>query len=87
VTLSRFFLAAPRDAWDVACRIAAITHGHPDRIYPAGVLAVTIRLIDGQPLADAVGNAAEFAHRKSTTRQAMERAFALANEDEPTRMS
>jgi ADP-ribosyl-[dinitrogen reductase] hydrolase len=79
-----FFCATPSDAWDVACQVAAITHGHPDGIYPAGVLAVTIRLIaDGQSLADAIRNAAEFAPPESATRQAMERAVALANEGKP----
>lgn len=79
-----FFFATPAEAWDMACEIAAITHGHPDGIYPAGVLAVTIRLIaDGQRLPDAIRNAAEFAPRDSGTWQALERAFALASGGPP----
>jgi len=79
-----FFFESPGDAWDAACKIAAITHGHPDGIYPAGVLAVTIRLIaDGQPLPDAVRNAAAFAPPESATRQALERAFGLASQGQP----
>lgn len=34
-----FFFATPGEAWDMTYRIAAITHGHPDGIYPAGVVA------------------------------------------------
>jgi ADP-ribosylglycohydrolase len=79
-----FFFATPGEAWDAACEIAAITHGHPDGIYPAGVLAVAIRLIaDGQPLADALRNAADFAPHQSGTRQAVERAFELAGQGPP----
>lgn len=79
-----FFFATADDVWDVACQMAAITHGHPDGIYPAGVLAITIRLIaDGQPLADAIYTASEFAPRRSGTRRALERAFGLASEGPP----
>jgi ADP-ribosylglycohydrolase len=79
-----FFSATPGDAWDMACQIAAITHGHPDGSYPAGVLAVTIRLVaDGLPLADAIRAAAEFVPRESATRQALDRAFGLACEGQP----
>lgn len=74
-----FFCGSPEEAWETGCEIAAITHGHPDGIYPAGVLSVIIRLIaDGQPLRDAIGRAAEFAPPDSGTRKALERAVALA---------
>jgi ADP-ribosylglycohydrolase len=50
-----FFYQRAAGTWDAACDIAAITHGHPDGIHPAGVLAVIIRLLaDGRPLAGAI---------------------------------
>lgn len=74
-----FFYDTATEAWDAACDIAAITHGHPDGIEPAGVLAVTIRLLaDGQPLAAALRDAAVFAPVGSRTRQALTDAIDLS---------
>lgn len=73
-----FFYRSASETWEAACEIAAITHGHPDGIQPAGVLAVTIRLLcDGQPLASALHEAAAFACAGST-RQALAEAMELA---------
>lgn len=74
-----FFCASPARAWDTGCEIAAITHGHPDGIYPAGVLAAAIRLLaDGQDLGSALSAAAAFAPEGGSTRQLLARAIALA---------
>jgi ADP-ribosyl-[dinitrogen reductase] hydrolase len=79
-----FFYNTAAETWDAACDIAAITHGHPDGIQPAGVLAVTIRLIaDGQPLAAALRDAATFAPAGSNTRQALADAVELADRGLP----
>jgi hypothetical protein len=39
------FYDTAAETWDAACDIAAITYGHSDGIQPAGVLAVTIKLL------------------------------------------
>jgi ADP-ribosylglycohydrolase len=47
-------------AFELGCRLAAITHGHPSGYLPAGVLAATVcRLVQGESLADAVKEALE----------------------------
>ena len=57
-----FCYATVSQTWDAACDMAAITHGHPDGIHPAGVLAVTVRLLaDGEQLASGLERAAAFA--------------------------
>ena len=67
------------ETWDAACDIAAITHGHPDGIHPAGVLAVTIRLLaDSEQLARGLERAAAFAPAGSDTQRAVGRAIDLA---------
>lgn len=74
-----FFCDSPAQAWHIGCEIAAITHGHPDGIHPAGVLAAAIRMLaDGQQLATALSTAAAFAPEDSSTRRAVTRAVALA---------
>jgi len=79
-----FFYPGPAETWEGACEIAAITHGHPDGIYPAGVLAVAVRLLaDGRPLADAVREATAFAPPGSGTRLALTRAVDLAGSGLP----
>jgi ADP-ribosylglycohydrolase len=46
------------DAFDLGCRAAAITHGHATGWLSAGVLAALVtQVVDGVPLADAVGAA------------------------------
>jgi ADP-ribosyl-[dinitrogen reductase] hydrolase len=74
-----FFCGSPARAWDTGCEIAAITHGHPDGIHPAGVLAAAIRMLaDGYQLATALSTAAAFAPEGSSIRRAVTRAIALA---------
>ena len=46
----------PRQAFDMGCRIAAMTHGHPSGYLSAGALSCLVRLLlDGEQLRDAVG--------------------------------
>ena len=48
-------LAPPSRRFDLGCEVAAITHSHPDGIYPGGALAVIVgALFDGEDLASAV---------------------------------
>jgi ADP-ribosylglycohydrolase len=47
-----------RQAFDLACDFAALTHGHPAGQHPAGVLAVLVlRLVQGATLAEALAEA------------------------------
>ena len=47
-----------RQAFDLACAFAALTHGHPAGQHPAGVLAVLVlRLVQGATLTDALAEA------------------------------
>jgi ADP-ribosylglycohydrolase len=74
-----FFCGTAAEAWGTGCEIAAITHGHPDGIYPAGILAATVRLLaDGLPLASALLEAAAFAPSASSTTLALRSAIELA---------
>jgi ADP-ribosylglycohydrolase len=74
-----FFAESAAQAWAESCDIAAITHGHPDGIHPAGVLAVVVRLLaDGRDLADAIGAATAFAPAASSTRRLLATATGLA---------
>jgi ADP-ribosylglycohydrolase len=74
-----FFAETAGQAWETGREIAAITHGHPDGIDPAGVLAVTVRLLaDGVPLAGAVRGAAEYAPGPGGTRKCVTAAIELA---------
>ena len=53
-------LVDPAQRMDVGCRLAAITHSHPDGIAPAGALAVIVgALVDGTHLDDALDAAEE----------------------------
>ena len=46
-----------QDAFDLGCRVAAITHGHPDGYLPAGFLAALIfLLVQKTPLLEAINN-------------------------------
>lgn len=79
-----FFYDRPADAWAAACDFAAITHGHPDGIHPAGILAVAIRLMcDGQPLGSALEQAAAFAPAAGDTRRVLARAIQVAADGLP----
>ncbi len=74
-----FFCRTAAQAWDTACEIAAITHGHQDGIHPAGVLAVIVRLLaDGQPLGVALAGAAAYPPAGSSTSRALAVAMRLA---------
>lgn len=51
---------APNETYEIACEVAAITHGHDDGIHPAGALAVMIAaLVRGDELDKAVQAAIE----------------------------
>ncbi len=79
-----FFYDNPEQAWSAACDFAAITHGHPDGIYPAGVLAAAVRLLAaGQLVAGALEQAAALAPAGSDTRRAIARAAAVAADGLP----
>lgn len=46
------------DPYDLGCRVAAITHGHPSGYLAAGALALIIRaVLDGRPIANAARGA------------------------------
>jgi ADP-ribosylglycohydrolase len=75
------------DAFDLGCRAAAVTHGHPTGSLPAGVLAgVLTQVVDGVPLADAVGRARDELRARPScdeTVDAVDAAVALAASGEP----
>lgn len=74
-------------AFDLGCRVAAITHGHPGGYIPAGALARLLqKLYYGQSLPDAVGDLmAELDEIEDaeSTRDALQRAVDLAAEGRP----
>lgn len=76
-----------RDAFDLACRAAAVTHGHPTGWLPAGVLAALVtQVVDGVPLTDAVGPAMDELGRRprcDETVDAVAGAVALAGSGGP----
>jgi ADP-ribosylglycohydrolase len=80
-----FFCRTAARAWETGCEIAAITHGHRDGIYPAGVAAAAVRLLaDGLPLPAALADAATYAPSRSGTAAALAAAFELATSVAPS---
>ena len=77
------------DAFDLGCRAAAVTHGHPTGWLAAGVLAALVtQVVDGVPLADAIGPAVDELRRRPScdeTMDAVDAAVALAAAGSPTR--
>jgi ADP-ribosylglycohydrolase len=72
-----------KEAWDVGCAVAALTHGHRDGWEPAGALAVIInRICAGQTRADAVEAAVD--RTTGDTRRLLERAVTLATAGMPS---
>jgi ADP-ribosylglycohydrolase len=74
-------------AFDLGCRAAAVTHGHPTGWLPAGVFAALItQVVDGVPLADAVAPAVDELRkrpRSGETVDAVLAAVALAESGGP----
>lgn len=74
-----------RQAFELGCRLAAITHGHPSGQLPAGVLAVLVlRLVQGAGLMAALSDAKSILARyprNEETLEAMLQAEALARSE------
>lgn len=74
--------ADPEAAFDLACRSAALTHGHPTGYLSAGVFAVLVQgLVAGQSLSGTIGRARAMLVRKPAheeTLVALDAAVALA---------
>lgn len=74
-----------RQAFELGCQLAAITHGHPSGQLPAGVLAVLVlRLVQGADLMAALFDAKSILARyprNEETLEAMLQAEALARSD------
>lgn len=74
-------------AFDLGCRIAAITHGHPGGYISAGALSSLLqKLYYGQSLPDAVGDLIEeldMIEDAESTRDALQHAVDLAAEGRP----
>lgn len=74
-------------AFDLGCRVAAITHGHPGGYIPAGALASLLQKIYyGQSLPDAVSDLIDELDEiedSETTRDALMQAVELAYEGRP----
>lgn len=77
----------PEAAFELGCRIAAITHGHPSGWLPAGVLAAMVALlIGGADLPEAAETARRLldaAPGRHETAAAMDRALRLASAGPP----
>ena len=75
------------NAFDLGCRVAAITHGHPGGYIPAGALAQLLqKLYYGQSLPDAVYDLIcelDKIENAQSTQYALERAVDLAAEGRP----
>ena len=75
------------NAFDLGCRVAAITHGHPGGYISAGALAQLLqKLYYGQSLPDAVDDVIdelEDVEDAQSTHDALQKAVALANEGRP----
>ena len=75
------------ESFELGCDIAALTHGHPTGILPAGVLAVLVRaLVEGASLAEGLITAKAILRTKAhheETLGAIEMAEALAGTDLP----
>ncbi|HVS13715.1 MAG TPA: ADP-ribosylglycohydrolase family protein, partial [Thermoanaerobaculia bacterium] len=73
----------PERCFELGCEVAALTHGHPSGILPAGVLAMTLRLmLDGEGLPAAFAAARQVLVRQPAheeTERALERAVASAS--------
>ncbi|WP_064735956.1 ADP-ribosylglycohydrolase family protein [Azohydromonas australica] len=70
------------EAFELGAELAALTHGHPSGLLPAGVLAVLVQeLADGRSLGDALDTAQAYLctkPRHQETLEALEQARALA---------
>ena len=77
----------PATAFELGCRTAAITHGHPSGWYSAGVLAAAVaELVRGAHLADALDSARRLLDGRSgaeETAAAFDAAVALARRGPP----
>ncbi|WP_119727521.1 ADP-ribosylglycohydrolase family protein [Thermomonospora amylolytica] len=77
-----FGTSSPEAAFELGCRAAALTHGHPSGHLPAGVLAATVwGLVRGRPLTTALEDACELLRRRDgheETATAIEAAVDLA---------
>lgn len=73
---------SPDQAFRLAQRAAALTHGHPDGHVPAGAMAMMVRLLlDGMPLAEAAEAAARRCERENgLTAAALHTALAAAHD-------
>ena len=80
-------VADPEEAFQLACEIAAITHGHPSGWLPAGVLAAVVALLaDGCSLPVALDVSRRMLERRpghEETSRALEAATRLASTGRP----
>jgi len=81
------FVADPRDAFELGCRIAAITHGHPSGFLAAGVLASLIAsLASGLALEPSLDGALALLRERPSHGEcagALQKAFRAFAEREP----
>lgn len=77
-----------KKAFQAACDIAAITHGHPSGYLSAGALACIISsIVKGQELDDSIKSAMELLkehHGNEECLQLLEKAFKMAREGKPS---
>jgi len=82
------FFAAPRDAFNLGCRLGALTHGHPSGYLPAGVLAASVSLLlAGSSLAEALRSAMDLLRQRPghhETSDSLAASCALAARGRPT---
>lgn len=80
--------AGPRESFELACRAAQLTHGHPTGQLAAGAFAAIVdRLVAGVALTDAISVALELLSdypNNTETREALEQAVTASQAAEPT---
>lgn len=83
-----YFANKNKKAFDLGCKLAAITHGHPTGYLSAGAFSSIISdLCASVSLEDAVENAIEileYAENKEETLTALKKAVSLAKDDNPS---
>jgi ADP-ribosylglycohydrolase len=88
VTPVGLFFDDPPTAFDMGCRIAAITHGHPSGYLAAGACAALVRmLLDGKTLNESLNLVVDFLKSKRRHEEcvcALEKALAAAQDGKPS---
>lgn len=81
------FFDPPAEAFELGCRLGALTHGHPSGYLPAGVLAASVSLLlAGSSLTEALHSAMELLRQRPAhqeTSESLAAALALATRGRP----